>query len=261
MAALAVSGLSMLAGCAGGTGTAPVSGGHAGKGAVPAAEARPGPEAATAVGAVRAMFAAYAAKDLPRWLGSWSDQGFVDAFGVPKAEAALVPPSWGDSRSFRESVVTLDGISEERIGTGKGSVVVETSESGVVTWHRLDLVRAAGRWRVAGRTPVAGPATDRPALDVTLADRSIRLGGSVVGRDLDLRVVNAGSTRHELVLLRRRGGVDETVGRMSPLEAGSGSTMVLRGLSPGDYSVVCNLVDADGRPHSASGMRAVLTVE
>lgn len=171
-----------------------------------------------------------------------------------------MPPSWGNVRSFRESVVTLRGISEENIGEDRGTVIVETGESGVVTWHRLDLVVVAGRWRLAGRTAVPAPASDLPAVEVVLSDASISLGGVMVGGNANLHVVNNGSTPHELVLLRGRGGVDVTVGRIVPLAPGSASTMVIRDLPAGDYSAVCNLLDAEGTPHSAIGMRAVFHV-
>lgn len=259
-AALACAGIALLGGCANTTATGPGGGDHAESPTASRPEALPGAEADTAVGAVEAMFAAYAAKDLARWLGSWTDQGFVQAFGVSKGEAALVPPSWGNARSFRESVVRLRGISEERLEAHGGSLVLETGESGIVTWHRLDLVTVAGRWRIDGRTPVHMPAPDGSSVEVTLAEGSIRLSSEVTGGDVSLHVTNRGSTAHELVLLRRHGGVDQTVGRIAPLPPGSGWTLVARGLTRGDYSVVCNLLNVQGQPHSAAGMRAVLRV-
>lgn len=260
VAAVAGAAAVVLGSCSGPT--APGSGrdGHAEGSTVSRPEVLPGSEAATAAGAIQAMFAAYAAKDVPRWLGAWSDEGFAQAFGVPKSEAALVPPSWGNVRSFRDSVVTLRGISDERLGAQRGSLVAETGESGIVTWHRLDVVTVAGRWRVDGRTSIPVPAADGPPIDVTLADGSIRLSSPLAGGDLNLHATNHGTTAHELVLLRRRGGVDETVGRIAPLPPGSDWTLVARGLPRGDYSVVCNLLNAQGQPHSAAGMRAVLRV-
>lgn len=260
VAALAWVGVATLGSCADTTTSGSTSGGHAERPTASRPERIPGSEADTAAGAVRAMFAAYTAKDLPRWLGSWTDEGFVQAFGVSKSEAALVPPSWGNVRSFRESVVTLRGIREERVKAHSGSLIAETAESGIVTWYRLDVVTVAGRWRVDGRTSVPVPGTDALSIDVTLVDRAIHLSSASAGGDVDLHATNRGSTAHELVLLRRHGGVDETVGRIAPLPPGSDSTLVVRGLSPGDYSLVCNLLDADGEPHSAIGMRTAFHV-
>lgn len=228
---------------------------------IPAAvEAPPGAEAESAAGAVRAMFAAYAAKDLPRWIGSWSDEGFAATFGVAKSEAALVPPSWGNVRSFRESEVLLRDISEQRIDGDAATLQVETSEAGVVTWHRLDLVTEGGRWRVVGRTVVVGPPSGLPPVTVVLRDGAIDVDPASSDDHLDLEVANRGSVPHELVLLRDRGGVDETVGRLVPLAPGSTSRLVARALPEGTYSIVCNLLDDQGRPHSSVGMRATIEV-
>ncbi len=234
--------------------------GHGGPRPVTVAEASVGSEATTPRGAVEAMFDAYAAKDLSRWLASWSDAGFEEAFGVDKAEGALVPPSWGNVRSFQESRVELRDTSEERSGASRASLVVGTRESGIVTWHRLDLVAVDERWLVDGRTPAQPPDTGQAALEVVLVDDAIRPATTTADTDVDLRVTNRGSTRHELVLLRDRGGIDETVGRLAALAPGAEATMVARDLPPGEYTMVCSLLDGDGRPHSTLGMRAVLTV-
>lgn len=249
--------------------------GMARSGAHPAGpvEVAPGPEARSARGAVTAMFRAYDRKDLPRWIGSWTDRGFRRAFGVSKSEAALVPPSWGDVRSFRESqvqVVSLVVHGRHQVEVTAGAAhsehaegmhaVVETTEFGIRTRQRLDLRREHARWRVAGRTLLPVTVGDRAVLVAELGDFSIRTSTSAVAGSVAIHAVNAGRHHHELLLLRDRGGTDETVGRIHALAPGESWDLVADGLPSGTYTLVCNLLDDEGRPHSAVGMRAIVDV-
>lgn len=233
-------------------------------------ERLPGREAHTARGAVETMFAAYNRKELDRWLGAWSDEGYLQAFGVTKQEAALVPPSWGDARSFRESQVkVLDlvehGQHDRPTGSAGGEhgdgehVTVDTVEAGIVTRQRLDLVPQQGIWRVSGRTLLPSHATG-PVLHADLFDHAVVLSEPRAAADLVLRVRNRGAVPHELLLLRRRGGLDETVGRTGLLPPGEVRDLVGRDLPPGEYALVCNELDRQGRPHSTLGMRVPLAM-
>lgn len=239
-----------------------------------AVETFPGSEARTVRGAVTAMFTAYDEKDLGRWLGAWTDKGFEQAFGVTKAEAALVPPSWGDVRSFRQSQVQVLDLVDHGTHSAGGTAhdaslasehgvaehaVIDTMESGIVTRQRLDFDQDRGRWRVAGRTALPVP----PAGDVVearLTEHRIELSRPTAGRNVVLRVVNQGLVRHELLLLRDRGGQDETVGRVAAQAPGQSWNLVARDLPAGDYALVCNLLDDEGRPHSTLGMRVTLRI-
>lgn len=236
-------------------------------------EVLPGDEARTVLGAITAMFAAYDEKNLGRWLGSWTDRGYLGVFGVDKAEAALVPPSWGDVRAFRESRVELTDVvshgkhelpKEHRPAEpnehGRGEhAVIETLEAGILTRQRLDLVEENGRWRVDGRTVLPTEAKGE-ILEVTLTEHRMDLSATEAGRNPVLRARNLGDTTHEVLLLRDRGGQDETVGRTGPLRPGETRDLVGRDLPAGSYMLVCNELTAEGTPHSALGMRALLDV-
>lgn len=239
-----------------------------------AGETFPGPEARTVRGALAAMFTAYEQKDLARWLGAWTDEGFQQAFGVTKAEGGLVPPSWGDVRSFRESSVEVIGTVEHgdhvsgrdvhtaelpaQHGVGEHAVI-DTIEAGIVTRQRLDLRWEQERWRIAARVPLPASSPEQ-VVEARLAEHRIDLSRATVGRSFVLRVANQGRLSHELLLLRDRGGQDETVGRISAQPSGQTWDLVARDLPPGEYALVCNLLDELGRPHSALGMRTGLTV-
>lgn len=229
-------------------------------------ESLPGVEARTVRGAITAMFVAYDHKDLARWLGSWTDSGYRRTFGVTKREAALVPPSWGNVRSFRESQVELvdivahgvHALPDDQLGSGGASehgrgehAVIDTVEAGIVTRQRLDLVQEQGRWRVDGRTWLP-PRGQGDLVEVRLTEHRITLTRGAADRDLVLRALNLGHERHELLLLRDRGGQDETVGRISPIRPGETRDLVGRDLPPGAYTLVCNLLDDHGTPHSVS---------
>lgn len=132
-------------------------------------------------------------------------------------------------------------------------------------------------WRVDGAEPLAPtPPRGAAALDVTLAEYSIAIAGPAVGADVVLTGTNLGAEDHEMLVLRfddgfTTGDLMRAAGPSLPDEvrwvgqatvpAGATADLVLTGLEPATYTVVCLLPTDRGTPHLALGMAATFVVE
>lgn len=212
--------------------------------------------------ALRSAFDAYNDKDVQEYLAAWTDEGWTATFEVEKEEASLVPPSWGNAQSFAESVVSLDSVTEVEIDEETATAVVETAEFGIHKWYRLPLTNSGGRWLLAGRTELPPPALEgAEKIAVGLSEFTLHLSDLPATRSPVFTATNDGTVNHELVLLRDKGGIDETVGRIEALAPGQAWQLVTRDLPPGRYALVCSLLTADGRSHAALGMRADVPID
>lgn len=180
-------------------------------------------------------------------------------------------------------ILALDNV------RGRGSEVATATVTSVVgnqllreEWRfvqRSAADRAAGEstWRVDGAEMLApAPPRGAAALDVTLAEYSITIGGPAAGEDVVLTGTNLGAEDHEMLVLRFERGFttgdlmraagpslpDEVrwVGQTT-LPAGATADMILTGLEPGTYTVICLLPTVRGTPHLALGMAATFVVE
>ncbi len=145
------------------------------------------------------------------------------------------------------------------------------------TWT-LKRGTSTARWRVdhiASRAPV--PPADASQIRVRIEDYSFSLSSRrVPGPDVVLSGENRGKEDHELLVLRLAAGVSTDVLLTEPgpgfpkgvtfvgqvtIPAGQSGELVLVGLRPGSYALVCLLPDPDGVPHLALGMKTRFTVE
>ena len=133
------------------------------------------------------------------------------------------------------------------------------------------------RWQVDAESPLApAPPADAASIAVTLADYSFTLDAtSVSGAAVVLNGRNESEQDHEMLVLRLDAGQTTTdllrgVGPGLPpgityigqatVPAGESAELVLVDLAPGDYTLVCFFLTADGIPHLALGMEAGFTV-
>jgi hypothetical protein len=133
------------------------------------------------------------------------------------------------------------------------------------------------RWQVDAVTPLP---VEAPAganrVTVGLSDYAFALSsGSVAGPDVVLAGTNTGKEDHEILVVQLAGGVnvDALLRQPGPalptgvtfigqvtIPPGSQADLVLVGLKPGSYTLVCLLPTADGTPHLALGMKSRLRV-
>ncbi len=221
-----------------------------------------GGDAVSVERAVRGAFAAYNAANVDRFLAQWTERGFVDVFGVTKEEAADVPPGLSGLRPLSQSTVDVGAVSHATAAGDSARARVVLTDLHVVRTFDFHLVRDGRDWLIdeAVERP-SGVPPDTAIVPVELREYDIRLGADKVARSVVLRAANAGRASHQLLLLRLDDvlGTEESIGRIE-LPPGGSWPLVLRGLEPGRYALVCNLLDQKGVPHSSRGMRAELRV-
>jgi uncharacterized cupredoxin-like copper-binding protein len=118
------------------------------------------------------------------------------------------------------------------------------------------------------------PALPNADADVELVDYAFDLPDTIDG-DAALRITNAGSEPHEMIVLRLDDGAtaDDVAraladGAPPPGTALGGMQALLPGatqqlqldLEPGEYAVICHVPSADGTPHHVRGMIRQVTV-
>lgn len=163
-----------------------------------------------------------------------------------------------------------DGGSVTSSGAGSGSASASGSGSGSGSGSASAAPEGCA---VEGGTGGAGDAT----LDVVLSEWAIVAADEVAAGAVTFEAVNEGEEPHELVLVRGAGpdeleighdGLDEealpdgaeVVGEIEPFPGGETCSGTFE-LEPGDYALVCNIVDDHGHgAHAAEGMVAGLTV-
>jgi len=96
-----------------------------------------------------------------------------------------------------------------------------------------------------------------PVVDVKMTEYAFEFDKGRVARDMVLKLVNAGRTAHEFVLFQiMPAGFEHSVARGAwHFEPGKTTDVVLAGLEPGEYAMVCCLRDTDDKAHCDKGMR------
>lgn len=139
--------------------------------------------------------------------------------------------------------------------------------------------RKPGRtaWRVDAEAPLAfTPPADVTRLEVAMEEYAFGLTETEAkGPDVVLSGRNGGAEDHEMLILRFASGLTTadllrqtgpglprgvTYVGQATVPAGGRASLVLVGLKPGDYTIVCLFPTQRGTPHLALGMEATFTV-
>ncbi|HLQ25088.1 MAG TPA: cupredoxin domain-containing protein, partial [Acidiferrobacterales bacterium] len=80
---------------------------------------------------------------------------------------------------------------------------------------------------------------------------------------LAFKVANTDTRPHEFVVMKwlPDSQMEQSIGRIGPLQPGTSATMTLTDLTPGRYVILCNMLDTDGLPYSSKGMRTEFTIQ
>ena len=102
-----------------------------------------------------------------------------------------------------------------------------------------------------------------PVVDVKMTEYAFEFDKSRVARDMVLKLANAGRLAHEFVLFKiMPAGWENSVARGAwYFEPGKTTDVVLTGLEPGEYAMVCCRTDPDHKAHCDKGMRAEFVIK
>jgi len=210
--------------------------------------------------AVRATFAAYNEHRQQGFLDGWTDRGFAQWFGVPKASVGPVVILASDLGPFAYRV---GDFANTRVGGLDAMTEVELDEGQVRQRRRLALVKTDERWQIDDSENLPTPfARGASVVDVTAKWYRFQFDSRrITPGPVAFRVRNADRNQHQLLLMKQNAdaGEERLVGAVGPIEPGGSATLTIADLKPGQYVMVCNLLDPAKLPY-AYGMRAEFTV-
>lgn len=185
---------------------------------------------------------------------------------------------------------TLPPIEYAVLEIGDVQLIDESSASAEIVWQlanqvrvdkwtfSLDNVEGLSMWTIENAEPGSiNPSVDAREVSVTIADNRYELSENAIESDAVLfNVTNEDATEHELLVLQLEDGVSTetllttpgpalpegvTMVGQATIAANSEGRLLLAGLEPGTYTIVCLLPDENGLPHLADGMETTFEVE
>jgi plastocyanin len=195
-----------------------------------------------------------------------------------------------DAATFAELAPALPRVAYQILSVEDATATGESTATATVTYEVSHQLRS-GEWaftqQEAGDETVwvldseTAQPTEVPSgaasIDVKIGANAYTLStSSVSGRSVALKGTNSDSSDHEMLVLRLADGLTtkdllEAYGPSLPegvafigqatIAAGSEGTLVLTGLQPGTYTIVCLLPDENGTPHLVNGMETTFTVK
>lgn len=201
------------------------------------------------------------------FVDGWTDVGFLNKAlfvmhvdrPVPKDEIAI----FFGAMKLRGTIELLK-ISNIRIldhMTITATAEIDILQGNVRERYELKLVKRPGldkRYKIAKDKLLPLRPDGFPVVDVKMTEYAFEFDKSRVTRDMVLKLVNAGRTAHEFVLFKiMPSGFEHSVARGAWFfEPGRTTDVVLTGLEPGQYAMVCCVTDPDHKPHCDKGMRS-----
>jgi hypothetical protein len=179
-------------------------------------------------------------------------------------------------------IVSLNGVEREGQAAEAEVVSVVGNQLSRGRWRFVQAPRSereagTSAWRVDAEEALSvEPPRGATRLDVTLEEYAISLDPATAGEEVVLRGSNLGVEDHEMLVLRFEDGLTTgdllratgpglpqgiTYVGQATVPAGAEAELVLTGLEPGAYTVVCLLPTNQGVPHLALGMAATFEVE
>lgn len=208
--------------------------------------------------AVKRTFLAYNNQDLPAFKAGWTEEGFQQAYGLPKEKATgLDQLSLLSFRPYTIGEFSNTSADGKSAATEVGLTYGEVQES-----HRLSLLREDDRWKIDHDEKLALIPKDATAIDAKLKFFIIELERTRLAPGaVAFQITNADTREHEFIVKKvAESESEETIGKTKPLKPGENATLVLTNLTPGRYVVLCNMLSRDGVPYSY-GMRTEFLIE
>jgi hypothetical protein len=219
---------------------------------------------------IRQTFAAFNKDDYWAFADGWTDAGFFNKAlfvmhvdrPVPKDEIPIffgAMKLMGEIQLLKVSVKMLDHM------LITAAAEVDILQGNVRERYELKMVKRPAldkRYKIAKDKLLPLYPDGFPVVDVKITEYAFEFDKSKVARDMVLKLVNAGRTTHEFVLFKMiPSGYEHSVARGAwVFEPGQRTDVVLTGLEPGNYVMVCCATDPDHRAHCDKGERTEFTI-
>jgi uncharacterized cupredoxin-like copper-binding protein len=104
-----------------------------------------------------------------------------------------------------------------------------------------------------------------PVVEVKMKDFKFELDKNKLAKNMVLKLINTGEVNHEFIYFQRMAPADweRSIARATwALKPGQTTELVLAGLEPGNYVLVCcSITPPSVEPHCAKGMRTEFTLK
>lgn len=208
--------------------------------------------------AVKRTFLAYNNQDLRTFMRGWTDNGFQQAFELPKEKVTgLDQLSLLSFRPYTVGEFSNTSLDAKTAATEVGLTYGEVHET-----HRFSLVREDDAWKIDQDEKLALIPKDATVIDAKLNFFIIELERTRLTPGTVAFKISNGDTRpHEFIVKKvTPSESEETIGMTKELKPGASETLILTKLTPGRYVALCNMVTEDFKPY-AYGMRTEFLIE
>jgi hypothetical protein len=220
---------------------------------------------------IRKTFEDFNKDDYAGFVDGWTDVGFLNKAlflmhvdrPVPKDEVSI----------FFGAMKLMGPIELLKVSNVKmldhmmitAAAEIDILQANVRERYELRMVKRPGldrRYKIARDKLLPLYPEGFPVVDVKLTEYAFEFDKTRVGRDMVLKIKNAGRTAHEFVLFQIKStGEEHSVARGAWLfEPGKTTDVVLTGLEPGEYAMVCCATDPDRRAHCDKGERSEFAI-
>ncbi len=222
---------------------------------------------------LRETFEAFNRGNMTAFLDGWTDLGFLNKtmFAmavknpvVPKDEVPIFFGAMKLTGPVQSLNISNIKILDHMLITATAEI--EFIQGNVRERYELKLAKRPAldkRYKIAQDKRLPLYPNGFPVVDVKMTEYAFEFDKSRLARNMVLKLVNAGRTAHEFVLFKKMpGDWEDSVARGAwYFEPGQTIDLALTGLEPGEYAMVCCLIDPDNKPHCDKGMRTEFTLK
>jgi len=223
----------------------------------------------TVEGSLKKTFDDFNKGDLAGFLDGWTDVGFMNKLlfrndidrPFPKDEA----PIFFQAMKDRGGQIQVQNISNIRMLDHMmvmATVEVELLQGNLRELYGLRMVKRIGldkRHKIAKDEVLPLRPKGFPVVEVKMKDFGFDLDKNKLAKNMVLKLINTGEVNHEFIFFQKMAPADweRSIARAAwALKPGQTSELVLAGLTPGDYVLVCcSTTPPNNEPHCSKGMR------
>ncbi len=185
----------------------------------------------------------FAKDDLPRFFGPMKLRGPIQVLKISNIRIL--------DHMLARATVELDFV--------QGNV---RERHGFLMWKRLGIDK---RYKIQKDMVLPLHPDGFPVVEMKMKEFDFELNKKLLAKDMVLKLVNTGKMEHEFMVFKKimPANFEHFIARGAWfLKPGQATDLVLTGLGPGDYAMVCCNTEKGGdNPHCAKGMRVEFTIK